>query len=170
MEHTCEFMHKMKQKGILISKIRLDPASENKELENRVGCVAWAPFQHVDFEFPSRDTPQHNYLAELAFPYLAGKARAMMGAAHIPDDVRGKLAIEAIKCATQPDGLRVIKVQDKTGTQDFHVFKLNPNSAVNLQTWGEAGVVSEGPDGNSRDCGIEMMFVGYPANREWDSV
>ena len=45
----------------------------------------------------------------------------MMGAAHIPDDVRGKLAIEAIKCATQLDGLRVIKVQDKTGTQDFHV-------------------------------------------------
>ena len=35
---------------------------------------------------------------------------------------------------------------------------------------GEAGVVSEGPDGKSGDSGIEMMFVGYPANRESDSV
>ena len=39
VERTCEFMHKMKQKGIPISKVRLDPAGENKELENRAGCV-----------------------------------------------------------------------------------------------------------------------------------
>ena len=108
-------------------------------------------------------------MAELAFPCLAGKARAM-GAAHLPDDVRGKLVIKAIKCATQLDGLRAIKVQDKIGIQDFHVFKSNPNWAVTLQTWDEAGVVSEGPDGKSKDHGIEMMFIGYPANRESDSV
>ena len=40
---TCEFMQKMKQKGIPVSKIRLEPAGENKKLENRVGCVTWAP-------------------------------------------------------------------------------------------------------------------------------
>ena len=94
--------------------------------------MTWAPLQPVDFEFTSRDTPQHNNLAELSFPYLAGKARAMMGAAHVPHDVCGKLAIKAIKCATQLDGLRVIKVGDKTGTQDFHVFKSSPTWAVNL--------------------------------------
>ena len=70
----------MKQKGNSISIIQLDPAGKNKKLENQVGCVAWAPSQHVNFEFTSRDTPQHNKLAELAFPYLTGKARAMMGA------------------------------------------------------------------------------------------
>jgi len=112
VECTCEFMHKMKQNGIPISKVRLDPAGENTELENRAGCVSWAPLQPVDFEFTSRDTPQHNNLAELAFPYLAGKARAMMGAANVPDDVRGKLTIKAIKCATQLDGLRVITVSE----------------------------------------------------------
>ena len=116
VEHTCEFMHKMQQKGIPISIICLDPAGKNKELENQVGCVAWAPLQPVDFEVTSQDTPQHNNFAELAFPYLAGKARAMMGAAHIPDDIRGKVGSEAIKCATQRNGLRVIKVQDKIGT------------------------------------------------------
>lgn len=43
VEHTCEFMHKLKQKGIPISVIRLDPTGENKELKNHAGCVAWAP-------------------------------------------------------------------------------------------------------------------------------
>jgi hypothetical protein len=66
-------------------------------------------------------------LAELSFPYTAGKARAMMRAAHISDDACGKLAIEAIKCATQLDGLGVITVGGKTATQGFHVFKSNPN-------------------------------------------
>ncbi len=37
----------------------------------------------MDFEFTSRDTPQYNNLAELSFPHIAGKARAMMGAAHV---------------------------------------------------------------------------------------
>ena len=50
---TYEFMQKMKQKGIPVSKIRLEPAGENKKLENRVGCVAWAPLQPVNFEFTS---------------------------------------------------------------------------------------------------------------------
>ena len=116
VEHTCEFMHKMQQKGIPISIIWLDPADKNKDLENRVGCVACAPLQPVNFIFTSQDTTQHNNLAELTFLDLAGKARAMMGAAHIPDDVCVKLAIEAIKCATQLDDIRVIKVQSKIGT------------------------------------------------------
>ena len=30
--------------------------------------------------------------------------------------------------------------------------------------------LAEGPDGKSGDHGIEMMFIGYPANRESDSV
>jgi hypothetical protein len=34
VECTCEFMHKMKQIGIPISIILLNPAGENKELEN----------------------------------------------------------------------------------------------------------------------------------------
>ena len=41
---------------------------------------------------------------------------------------------------------------------------------MNLRTWGEVEVVTGGPDGKSGDCGVEMMFVGYPANHESDSV
>ena len=41
---------------------------------------------------------------------------------------------------------------------------------MNLRTLGEAGVVTDDPNGKSGDRGVEMMFVGYPANRESDSV
>jgi len=64
--------------------------------------------QPIDFEFMSRNTPQHNILAEFAFPYLVAKARAMMGGAMVPDDLKSKVALEAISHATQLDGLVVV--------------------------------------------------------------
>jgi hypothetical protein len=50
------------------------------------------------------------------------------------------------------------------------VYGVNPSWSWNLRTWGEAGVVKEGKDGKTGDRGIAMMFVGYPNNRESDSV
>ena len=52
----------------------MDPGGENIALENMVTEAEWKNLQPVDFEITSRDTPQHNNLAELAFPYLAGIA------------------------------------------------------------------------------------------------
>ena len=105
IENICEFLSKMKTRGMAIKIIRLDPAGENVKLEKRAESVDWKPIQLVEFDFTSRDTSQHNNLAELAFPYLAGRSRAMMGAAHVPDDARGKVALEALNCATMLDGL-----------------------------------------------------------------
>ncbi len=130
----------------------------------------WKPIQPVEFKFTSRDTPQHNNLAELAFPYLTGKSRAMMGAAHVPDKSRGKVALEALNCATMLDGLRIVKVGDRTATRDEHVYNKNPRWASNLRTWGEAGVVKEGKDSKTGSKDIALMLVGYPANRETDSL
>jgi hypothetical protein len=125
--------------------------------------------QPLDFEFTSRDTPQHNSLAELAFPYLAGKARAMMGGAMVPEDIKSKVALEAISCATQLDGLVVVEVKGKLATRDMHLFGANPRWSNILQVWGEAGVVTEGKESKTGDRGATMMFVGY-AKRESDSV
>ena len=106
----------------------------------------------------------------MAFPYLAGRARAMMGAAHIPDDSRGKVSLEVLKCATMLDRLRIVEVNGKQKTRDEHIHGKNLKWATNLRTWGEAGVVKEGKDRKTGDKGIAMMFVGYPLNREADSV
>ena len=74
VERTCEHLHKLKTRGILVRYVRLDQAGENQKLAKHAGSSDWAILQPIDFEFTSRDTPQHNSLAEIAFPYLAGKA------------------------------------------------------------------------------------------------
>ena len=72
IKHTCKFLHKMKSKGIPVLVIQLDPAGENLKLEKRASSVDWMPLQPLEFKFTSRATPQHDNLADLAFPYLAG--------------------------------------------------------------------------------------------------
>ena len=88
VEPTCEWLNKMKTRKIPVKVIRLDPGGENVKLEKRCSTQEWQNIQPIEFEFTSRDTPQHNSLAEVAFPYLAGKARAMMGAANMPPEKR----------------------------------------------------------------------------------
>ncbi len=87
----------MKARGTSIRIIWLDPERENVALEKRAKSVDWAALQLVDFEFTSRDTPQHNSLAESSFPYIVGLERAMMEATHVPLNIRGKVAAEAIR-------------------------------------------------------------------------
>ena len=41
---------------------------------------------------------------------------------------------------------------------------------MNLRTWGEAGVATDGPDEKSGDRSVEMIFVFYPANHESDRI
>ena len=75
----------------------------------------------------------------------------MMGAAHIPHDIRGRVVIGAIKLATQLDGLILVNVGGKMATRDEHVYGSNLNWATNLCIFGEAGVVKEGKDGKAGD-------------------
>ena len=70
----------------------------------------------------------------------------------------------------QLDGLTVVTVNGELKTRDEHIMGSNPNWMKNLHTWGEAGVVKLGKDGKMGDCGSTMMFVGYPASRESDSI
>ena len=70
----CEFLHQIKTRDNAIKIIRLDPAGDNHKLEKRRATVDWKELQPIEFEFTSQDTPQHNNLAELVYPYLGGKA------------------------------------------------------------------------------------------------
>ena len=64
----------MKTKGIVTRYVQLDPSGKNQALAKRAESVEWKELQPIDFEFTAQDTPQHNSLAELAFPYLGGRA------------------------------------------------------------------------------------------------
>ena len=169
VERTCEHLNKLKSRNIPVRNIRLDPAGENHKLAKRTGSSDWAILQPLDFEFTSWDTPEHNSLAELTFPYLAGTVHAMMGGALIPDDLHGKVALEAVACATQLDGLVVIEVSGKIAMRDVHMFSVNPKWTRNLQVWGEAGVMTVRKDSKTGDKGTKMMFIGY-GEHESDSV
>ena len=93
--------------------------------------------QPLDFKFTSRDTPQHNSLAELAFPYLAGKAHVMMGGALVPDKLHAKVALEKIACATQLDSLTVVTVNGKEAMRDVPMFGANPKWTTITYQYGE---------------------------------
>ena len=86
--------------------------------KKRVETVEWKYLQQIDFEFTSKDTPQHNNLEELLFPYIPGIARAMLSAANIHVGTRGNVTIEAIKCAIQLDGLTIVKVEGKSQVRE----------------------------------------------------
>jgi hypothetical protein len=160
VERTCKRLHKLKTRGMPVRYVRLDPAGKNQKLAKHTGSIDWAILQPIDFEFTSRDTPHHNSLAELAFPYLAGKARAMMGEAMVPEDIKSKVALEASSCATQLDELVVVKIKGRLAIRDMHLFGANPTWSKKLHAWGEAGVVAEGKDSKTGDRGATMMFVG----------
>ena len=67
----------------------------------------------------------------------------MMSAAHCPEDVKGKIALECIRTATMLDGLKEVQLGDVIATRDQHVYGSNPTWARNLKTFGEAGVVKD---------------------------
>ena len=109
VEPTWEFLNKMKARGIPVRTIRMDPGGENLKLEKRYQSQEWQVLQPIEFEVTSRNTPQHSSRAETGFPYLVGKGKAMMSLANIPQKSRQLVVIEALKCATLLDGLRVIE-------------------------------------------------------------
>jgi hypothetical protein len=93
----------------------------------------------------------------------------MMGGAMAPEDIKSKVALEAISCATQLDGLVVVEMKGKLATHDMHLFGANPTWSKKLRVWGEAGAVAEGKDSKTGDRGATMMVVGY-TERKSDSV
>ena len=168
VEPTIEFLTLMKANGVSVKVIRMDPGGENMLLKKELEKVRCAHLQPIKTEITSRDTPQHNSLVEVSFPTMAARGRAAMNAANVPDDVKPQVCIEAIKCVTQLDSLRIVTLNDVSQTRVEHVFGKLPGWAAHLRTWGEAGVVAEGKNAKIGDRGTPMMFVGY-SGRESDS-
>ena len=169
IEPFVEFLSQLKARGIPVLVLRMDPSGENHKLVKRLKSVECQHLQPIDIEMTARDTPQFNSLVEVAFPFLAGKARAIMNDANIPIEYRAALAILAIEFATVVDGLTAIDVEGKKMTRDQLVFGANNKWVNNMHTFGEAVVVAEGKDSKTGNRGTEMMFVGYPSNRSSDT-
>jgi hypothetical protein len=68
------------------------------------------------------------------------------------------------------DGLKVVQVGDVIVTRDVNVYGTNPAWTRNLRTFGETGEVIDTKNAKTGNRRTVMMFVGYPENREHDSV
>ena len=122
----------------------MDNCGENIKLVQQAQGVEWRLL--IKFEFTAQDTPQQNYLAEIAL-YCAGdlaramRARAIMARASIPLKHRYQLFPNTIWTADQLHSLTVITINDKMATQYKHFRDAIPQSAHHLCTWGEMGVI-----------------------------
>ncbi len=54
-EPTFKWMNILKDKGMAIKVVRLDPTGENVKLKMQAKCAEWK--LAIEFEFTSRDTP-----------------------------------------------------------------------------------------------------------------
>ena len=91
--------------------------------------------------------PQRNQFAELGFAGIAGKARAMMVQANLPEEIKYMLCKECFKCATYLSNLAIVTLNGKAATKYKYFHEAKPHYARRLRIWGEAGTVSIGKIG-----------------------
>ena len=153
--YMCQVLNKLKEQGLKVKYVRMDNSGENKKF-----VVTW--------EFTARNTPQENGIIEVALATIAGRARAMCNAAHMPNNVRVKIAHEVLKHQTALDNLSIDKGHTKTRYERFGLKVPKWANPLLIRTFGEAGVVRRGKDGKLGDRGQPMVFVGYSDNHSYD--
>jgi hypothetical protein len=162
VEPTLAKLQKLLQLGVKVKYLRMDNGGENKLLADRMMHKDWK--LPIVVEWTARDTPQQNSPAEVAFATLAGRARAMMEDANVPDNLRFFLMPEAVKTATYLDNLIPIEIDGVLRTRFQHHFGVNPPFAKSLRTWGEAGTVtikSRKFQPKEKGRGVTCMMIGY---------
>jgi hypothetical protein len=96
------------------------------------------------------------------------KARAAMHAAGVPRERRLEFSPEVILTITKLDWLKLVTINGVKKTRMKHLNLPLPRFAKYLHTWGEAGTVKTGNDGNAGNCGVTCMFVGCASNHKGD--
>jgi hypothetical protein len=112
----------------------------------------------------SRHTPTKS-TAEIGFATLAGRARAMLQEADIPNELRNTLMSEAVTTATHLNGLIPQDIDGVGKTRFEHQFGKNPPFARALRTWGEAGTVtikSRTFQPKERGRGVTFVMISTP--------
>ncbi len=102
-EHVCARMQQWKQEKKSVKTIRMDNGGENKKLVKMLNGSSWKMYPTI--EYTARDTPQHNYLAEIGFATIYGRSRALMIESNVPNDKKHIVTQKAIETPTKLDGL-----------------------------------------------------------------
>ena len=119
-------------------------------------------------EYTGKGMLQKNQYAKLGFTDVAGKARAMMVQALLPQEIKYKLCKECFNCATYLSNLAVVILNRKAATRYEHFHEAKPHYSKHLRIQGEAGTVSMGENGKVRNRGTPMIFISYAKNHYGD--
>ncbi len=163
-ESMCQCIQAQTTRGHPVLIMRQDNAGENKKLEKRLHSADWN--LPVKMEYIAANTPQQNPLVEVKFTYLASKARAALHAADVPSNRRFEFFPEVIMTLAKLDWLKLITINTVKKTRIEHYGLPLPNFTRYLRTWGEAGIIKTGKDGEIGDRGVTGMFMGYTLNHE----
>jgi hypothetical protein len=170
IEPTAEKLSNWHQQGKGLKYLRMDNAGENIMLEKRIKSSDWK--LPITIEYTARDTPQQNSRVEVGFATIAGRARALMAAANIPKDKRIIYMSEAIRHATDLDGLIPVEIEDVTKSRYSHFFEKDPSWIRSMHTWGEAGTVTlknRKFHPKETDRGKTCIFIGHSAEHSYDT-
>ena len=137
-DKVMKHIMKMKGWGVDISKmiVRCDNAPENyslKDLTDRMGIG-------VKYEFTARGTPQQNGKLERKLRTLWGRTKAMMNAANLKGDIRGKLWAEGVRTSTMIDVI-LTNAGDTSPYTKF--FDQQPKYFSKPRTFGEMGILKK---------------------------
>ena len=153
MELMCKKFSECENNGKPVSFIQHNNAPENKVLIKISTELQWRP--SIIAEYTGKSTPQRNQLVELGLEDIAGKARAMMVQANLPEEMKYKLWKECFNCAMYFSNLAVVTLNGKAANRYEHFYKAKPCYAKHLRKWGEVGTVSMGKNGKVDNRGLE---------------
>ena len=103
---------------------------ENKVLIKIVNYSHWR--LHVIAEYMGKGMPQRNWFTELGFADIAGKARALMVQANLPEEIKYKLCKECFKCAMSLSNFTVVTINGIAATRYEHFEEAKPCNAKHL--------------------------------------
>ena len=121
----------------MVKYIRCDNAGENKKLQEKCEKEGLG----VQFEYTAPNTPQRNGRIERKFATLAGRMRAMMKYAGLPEKMSSILWAECARVAILLDNIMPDEMTNKSPYKKF--FGKDSPFATTLRTFGEMGETSE---------------------------
>ena len=85
VQPLCELFHAWKDCGRAVKWMRMDNAGENQLLERTANGKDWK--LNITPEYTARNTPQQNSVVEVGLATVAMRARAVMAAANVPNEI-----------------------------------------------------------------------------------
>ena len=153
--------------NITIKNLRCDNSGENESFKTMMDETKGF---NINFEFTAPYTPEMNGKIERKFATLYGKARSMLNAARLPENMRKGLWAQCAKIASQLENIIVSNEGELSPAEKFHGE--NPRWSNCLRTFGEVAILTDDKHrkikGKLADRGYPAIFVGYPDNQPSD--